>query len=84
MAVASRDSMSLGRFRFLPRAETGLTVFVTCLICPPVGTPAKMSARVRLDTVWFPRDPVVFSWITRRGVWNPACQPSLLMCRSAR
>jgi hypothetical protein len=35
---------SLGAFRFFVRAELGLYVSVTCLICPPVGPPVEILA----------------------------------------
>src|ERR1019366_1718215 len=46
---------------------------------------ARLSARLpeswrgfALDTRMAPNDPLVFSEITGRGVWNPACQSPLL------
>jgi hypothetical protein len=66
--------MSLGRFRFFTRRLPWLTVLLTCLICPPVGTPAKMSARVRLNIDTTVRRSIVFQ--RNHSAWRlESCVP---------
>jgi hypothetical protein len=64
---------SRGAFHFFTRSLSWLTVFVTCLICPPVGTPAKMSAQVRLNIDTTVRRSIVFqrnhsAWLLESSV----------------
>ena len=49
-------------------------------ICPPVGTLAGISARVRLNIYTITNDPLAFCGITGPRIWNPACS---FRCRCA-
>jgi hypothetical protein len=74
---------------FVPKAaifDEREGVWMTCVICPAVGTTAGVLARFRLDnptTVSLFGD-LCFSRIAGVGVWHPACESPWRMCRSVK